>query len=85
MKLFADSRVKYISLADYIKITDSFSIQDDYNENASYYMTESFGIIAKFKTVAVNFGMDFQDRFDYFVVAPRDGKTEYEAIEKKDC
>ncbi len=83
MKLFADSRVKYISLADYIKITDSFSIQDDYNENASYYMTESFGIIAKFKTVAVNFGMDFQDRFDYFVVAPRDGKTEYEAIEKK--
>lgn len=83
MKLFADSRVKYISLDDYIKITDSFSIQDDYNENANYYMTESFGIIAKFKTVSVNFGMDFEDRFDYFIVALRDGKTEYDAINKR--
>ena len=83
MKLFADSRVKYISLVDYIKITDSFSIKDDYNENANYYMTESFGVIAKFKTVAVNFGMDFEDRFDYFIIAPRDGKTEYDAINKR--
>ena len=75
--------MKYISLDDYIKITDSFLIQDDYNENANYYMTESFGIIAKFKTVAVNFGMDFEDRFDYFIVALRDGKTEYDAINKR--
>ena len=83
MKLFADSRVKYISLLDFIKITDSFSIQDDYNENANYYMTESFGVIAKFKTVSVNFGMDIEDRFDYFIIAQRDGKTEYDAINKR--
>lgn len=83
MKLFADSRVKYISLDDFIKITDSFSIQYDFYEKADYYMTESFGIIAKFKIVAVNFGMDFEDRFDYFIVALRDGKTEYDAINKR--
>lgn len=83
MKLFADSRVKYISLSDYIKITDSFAIQDDYSENAFYYLTESFGIIAKFKTVSVNYGMDIEDRFDHFIVAMRDGKTEYDAINKR--
>lgn len=83
MKLFADSRVKYISLDDYIRITDSFSIQYDLNENANYYMTESFGIIEKFKTVTVNFGVDIEDRFDCFIVALRDGKTEYDAINKR--
>ncbi|MBR2508056.1 MAG: hypothetical protein IKB70_14510 [Bacilli bacterium] len=83
MKLFSDSRVKYISLDDYIKITDSFSIQYSINENAEYYMTESFGIIVKYKTVFTNFGMDIDDRFDYFVIALRDGKTEYEAINKR--
>ena len=83
MKLFADSRVKYISLCDYIKITDSFALQEAKDEYAYFYLTESFGVIAKYKTVFTNFGMDIQDRFDHFVIAPRDGKTEYEAIENR--
>lgn len=80
-KLFSDRRVEYIPLEEYIKITDSFSI--DGGENEEYYMTESFGVIAKFKTVSVNYGMDSEDRFDHFVIAVRDGKTEYEAINAK--
>lgn len=83
MRLFADSRVKYIDLSEYIKITDSFLIQSNYSDNTFYYMTESFAIISVYRVVLVNFGMDVQDRFDHFVIAPRDGKTEYEAINKK--
>ena len=83
MKLFADSRVKYIDFSDYVKITDSFSIEEDYYERAYYYLNSSFCIIAKLKTVSINYGMDEEDRFDHFIVALRDGKSEYQVIEKR--
>lgn len=83
MKIFADPRVKYISLSDCIKNTDFFSNSSDYLENSFCYLTESFCIIEVFRTVFTNFGMDLEDRFDHFVVALRDGKTEYEAINKR--
>lgn len=83
MRLFADSRVKYIDLSEYIRITDSFLIQSNYTDNTIYYMTESFAVISVYRVVMVNFGMDVQDRFDHFVIALRDGKTEYDAIDKK--
>lgn len=81
MKLFADPRVKCISLSEYLRDTDPLVPKDDFDDDV-YYMTPSFAVIAKYKTVFTNFGEDIKERFDCFIVAPRDGKTEYEAIER---
>lgn len=82
MKLFADPKVKVISLEEFIQRTDSFCDGAKSSDDV-WYVTHSFCVIEIYKFVAVNFGEDYEERFDYFQIALRDGVTEYEAIKKK--
>lgn len=81
MKIFKDPKIKEKTLEEFIDLTDSFSAEIDYD--SYYYLTESFCVAIFMKVVFVNFGEDIEDRLDYILIAPRDGKTEYEAIERK--
>ena len=81
-KLFGDPRVKYIDIQKYIELSDSFFLVGDSND-LFFYQTESFLIIEHWKTVFTDFGFGTEDRLDYLEIAERDGKTEYDAINKK--
>lgn len=93
IKFSKDPKIQLISLENFLEDNDyliGITKEDLWNDstipsiNHSYFkITSLYFIFIQYGESLVNFGMDMKEKLELIQVAYRDGKTEYELLDKK--